>query len=68
MKFMIADILDFARLKENKMTTIIERFDVREAVEEIIKIQEFQAMKQDVRIETHFINLESVNFKVLSDC
>ena len=67
MKFMIADILDFARMKENKLVTTLEEFDIRQIVGEMVSIQQFQAEKLGVTIEKHYINFDAVGFKVFTD-
>ena len=41
--FLVNDLLDYARLRENKLEKISKSFDVRKAIREIVEIQQFIA-------------------------
>ena len=60
--FFVNDILDFSKIKARKFKKNITCFNVREAVEEIVSIQQQQADALRTRIETNFQNI-SENIK-----
>ena len=41
LKFLVSDILDFSRMKQNKFRKEIKEFNVQESVQEILEIQQY---------------------------
>ena len=60
--FFVNDILDFSKIKAQKFKKNITSFNLREAVSEIVSIQQQQADALRTRIETNFQNI-SENIK-----
>ena len=67
LKFLVSDILDFSRMKQNKFVKAISEFNIKEAVLEIIEIQKYQAEQTGIRLTSEFLNLDHLNFMVKTD-
>lgn len=67
LKFLVNDLLDFARLKSGKFRHEIKRFNIQDSVKEILEIQRFQAETMGIELRTRFTNLELCNFMVTTD-
>ena len=67
MNFTINDIVDFSRLKANKMIRNEAEFDIRESIAEVTNMFKFQADQHNNEIITEFFNLERVGYKIFSD-
>ena len=50
LKFFVRDMLDFQQMKGKKMKKDINNFDVREAINEVIQMQNYIANKSQIRI------------------
>jgi signal transduction histidine kinase len=51
----VEDILGFAQLKAGKFIKIIKKFNIKRAIDEIISIQQYQAVSKGIEISTEFI-------------
>jgi signal transduction histidine kinase len=58
MKSLVGDLLDFAQLSNGKFRKIEEKFNIRKTILEVIRIQEYKAMKKGVKIKTIFSNFD----------
>lgn len=67
LKFLVSDILDFSRMKQNKFRKEIKEFNVKESVQEILEIQQYQAEQTGITLESKFLNLDHVDFKIKTD-
>jgi signal transduction histidine kinase len=56
MKSLVNDLLDFAQLSNGKFRKVEENFNIRKTINEVIRIQEYKAMKKGVKIKTVFSN------------
>jgi len=68
LKFLVSDILDFARLKSAKFVKDVSQFDLRLAVEELVEVIQYQAERAGIRVLTDFGDFERVGFSVTTDC
>ena len=62
-------MLDYSILnKDDKnFTKTVEKFDIREAIEEIVEIQMDKINMKTISVEKHFEGFEGVKFKIASD-
>ena len=67
LKFLVSDILDFSRMKQNKFCKAITEFNIKESVLEIIEIQQYQAEQTGITLTSKFLNLDHLNFLVKTD-
>jgi signal transduction histidine kinase len=51
LRLFISDINDFERIKTHKMVKNITSFDLRETINEVILMQDFDALKKEIKIE-----------------
>jgi hypothetical protein len=51
LRLFISDINDFERVKTYKMIKNITKFDLRETINEVIMMQDFDALKKEIKIE-----------------
>lgn len=54
LRLFISDINDFERVKTYKMIKNITKFDLRETINEVIMMQDFDALKKEIKIELQF--------------
>ena len=54
LRLFISDINDFERVKTYKMIKNISKFDLRETINEVIMMQDFDALKKEIKIELQF--------------
>ena len=59
------DILDFSKIEEHKLDIVIEPFDIRETISELLKPLAFRAAQKDLTIVCDVA--EDVPFRVLGD-
>ena len=52
----VEDVIGLAQIKSGKFTKILEHFDVKTAVEEIVSIQKLSATQRNVRLQCEFFN------------
>ena len=57
MKFLVQDLLDFAQIKSGKFRKNISKFNIREAIEQVMCIQRQQAMSNKIRFYAKYINI-----------
>lgn len=57
MRFIVQDLLDYAQIKEGKFRKNVKVFDVREAVQTVMKIQRDKALNNGISLECKFENL-----------
>jgi len=50
----VNDMLDFARIRANKFQKIIEEFDFKMAIYELVEILQFQADSMDLKVVVIF--------------
>ena len=53
--FFVNDMLDFAQILQGKFRKVVESFDLKEAVAEVISIQKFQTESKDINIIVRFL-------------
>jgi signal transduction histidine kinase len=58
MKSLVGDLLDFAQLSNGKFRKVEEQFNIRQTINEVIKIMDYKAMKKGVNIRTIFQNFD----------
>jgi len=51
MRFIVQDLLDYAQIKEGKFRKNVKVFDVREAVQTVMKIQRDKALNNGISLE-----------------
>ena len=54
MSFLVDDLLDFAQLNNGKFRKVNKEFDLKEAIEEVINIQEEKAKMQGISLKARF--------------
>ena len=57
MKFLIQDLLDFAQMKAGKFRKVIEQFNVKDAVEEMMSIEIDKARNKGVNLHVEYVNI-----------
>lgn len=67
MKHQVDDILDFGRIKAGMFTVNLSLFNVKEIVDEIIEIQEYQAIQLGLKLIVDFQGFEEVGFEMKGD-
>ena len=67
LRLFISDINDFERVKTYKMIKNITKFDLRETINEVIMMQDFDALKKEIKIECQFHRLKCFSLKSYSD-
>lgn len=50
MGFLVDDLLDFAQINAGKFRKVIKEFDLREAIDEVIAIQQEKAIMQGIKL------------------
>ena len=58
LSFLVNDILDFAQISAGKFRSITHNFNVKEAIEEVVVIQQEKANFNKIKIEVEFENFE----------
>ena len=61
MSFLVDDLLDYAQLNNGKFRKINKEFDLREAIEEVVSIQEEKAKMQGITLKARFKPQEEGN-------
>lgn len=54
MSFLVDDLLDFAQINNGKFRKVCKEFDLREAIEEVVQIQQQKAMMQGISLKAKF--------------
>lgn len=67
MGFLIQDLLDYAQIKAGKFRKNISKFNLREAVQQVMDIQMHQAVKRGIDLQVSYVDIPE-SCKVLSDC
>jgi hypothetical protein len=67
--YFVHDMLDYSILnkEEKNFTKTVNSFDIRDAIEEIVEIQEDKIEMKSIQIEKHFEGLKNMNYMVNSD-
>lgn len=52
----VEDVIGLAQIKSGKFTKILEDFDIKTAVEDIVSIQKLSAIQKKVEITCEFFN------------
>ena len=60
MKFLIQDLLDFAQMKAGKFRKVIEEFNVKDAVEEMMSIEIDKARNKGVNLHVEYVNIGNI--------
>lgn len=58
----VADLLCLAQIEQGTFNKIISKFDVREAINEVIKIQQDKIKSKNLKILTQFSGFENENY------
>lgn len=67
LKHLVSDILDFQRIKARKFVKVFKKFNIKEVVRDVVKIQQYQADRLGLKIKVKFANLNFLNYEVHSD-
>ena len=54
--FFVNDLLDFAQIQSNNFKKTLEAFNVKDAIQELIEMQTFQASSKNIKIQCFFNN------------
>ena len=54
--FFVNDLLDFAQIQSNNFKKTIEAFNVKDAIQELLEMQTFQAKSKNLKIQCFFNN------------
>ena len=54
MSFLVNDLLDFAQINAGKFRKVIKQFDLREAIEEVVRIQADKAKLGKIKLNSVF--------------
>ena len=60
MKFLIQDLLDFAQKKAGKFRKVIEEFNVKDAIEEMMSIEIDKARNKGVNLHVEYVNIGNI--------
>ena len=60
MKFLIQDLLDFAQMKAGKFRKILEEFNVKDAIEEMMSIEIDKAKNKGVNLVVEYVNIGNI--------
>ena len=69
LKFFVRDLLDFQQIKMNKLKKDVQSFNLREAVQEVVDVLEYQATRAGIPILLDFIgdDLKKQDFHIRTD-
>ena len=67
MLFMVQDLLDMAQIKSDKFRKNITSFNIMNAVETVINIQNDKAFAKDLKLYAEFVNIDPLNAMICSD-
>jgi len=59
LNFLVNDILDFAQLRAGKFRKNKENFLIEQAVEELVKVQNYKAEQMGISVQTFYENFDS---------
>jgi len=59
MIFLVQDLLDFAQIKSGKFRKNLNRFNIRDCVDRVMKIQEKKARTKGIEFISKFKNIET---------
>ena len=54
LKYFVRDMLDFQQIKANKMKKDITTFNLKEAINEVLKMQDYIAKKNNINLISEF--------------
>ena len=60
MKFLIQDLLDFAQMKAGKFRKVLEEFNVKDAIEEMMSIEIDKAKNKGVNLVVEYVNIGNI--------
>jgi signal transduction histidine kinase len=66
MGFLVDDLLDFAQINAGKFRKVCTDFDLREAIEEIVSIQQEKAIMQGIKLRSVYQAQSIGSSKILS--
>lgn len=55
MAFLVDDLLDFAQLNAGKFRRTVKKFDLKEAIDEIVSIQKEKASMSGIQLSSEYI-------------
>ena len=69
LKYFVRDMLDFQQIKANKMKKDITTFNLKDAINEVLKMQEYIAKKNNINLISEFQmgEEESKDFQITTD-
>ena len=56
MGFLVDDLLDFAQINAGKFRKVVTHFDVRDAIEEVVSIQNDKAKMAGIKLKSFYHN------------
>jgi len=56
MGFLVDDLLDFAQINAGKFRKVVTQFDVRDAIEEVVSIQNDKARMAGIKLKSFYHN------------
>ena len=66
LNFYVADLLSLSQIEKNKFRKTIEKFDVKQAVEEVISIQRDKIEFNKITLKTEFLGFDN-NYEIFTD-
>lgn len=69
LKFFVRDLLDFQQIKMNKLRKDIQKFNLREAIKEVVDVVEYQASRAGLPIIVDYISdeLKDEDYEIRTD-
>ena len=61
LNFLVQDILDFAQLSVGRFRKNVHNFDLEQAIEEVLSIQEFKAEALGISYDVKYSNFNQLN-------
>ena len=58
LKFFVRDLLDFQQIKMNKLKKDVQSFNLRDGVQEVVDVLEYQASRAGIPISLDFVGDE----------
>ena len=67
LNFYVADLLSLSQINKKKFRKNISKFDIREAVQEIVEIQRDKLSFNRINLKTEYLGFENENYQVFTD-
>ena len=67
LNFYVADLLSLSQIEKNKFRKNESKFCLREAVEEVIRIQQDKINQNQLQVKTEFLGFRTGDYAVITD-